>query len=161
MEAGLRILGSEMHAVRRLSHELEQAGFVDIKKTTHKAPIGMWPKDKRLRLCGLFLRTAMMDGLRGSSHRPLTALGWTQLQIEMVLVDVRKALMDPEVHAYFQFHSVYARKPFDGEQRGGVNGHNGVHRESEERLQRDAERASPLSPRTRPRTASGGNNGVP
>ncbi|KAK0668461.1 S-adenosyl-L-methionine-dependent methyltransferase [Cercophora samala] len=111
MAAGLGVLGSEMHAIHKMPDELAQAGFEEIKKTTHKAPIGMWPKDKRLRLCGLFLRTAMMDGLRGVSQRPMAALGWTPLQIEMVLVNVRKALMDPKVHAYFTFHVVYARKP--------------------------------------------------
>ncbi|CAP66518.1 uncharacterized protein PODANS_4_3180 [Podospora anserina S mat+] len=119
MAAGLAALGSHMHAVHKLPDELEAAGFEDIKKSKHKAPIGMWPKDKRLRLCGLFLRTAMMDGLRGVSQRPMAALGWTPLQIEMVLVNVRKALMDPKVHAYFTFHVIYARKPL---QAGGGPG---------------------------------------
>ncbi|KAK4654511.1 hypothetical protein QC762_403180 [Podospora pseudocomata] len=119
MAAGLAALGSHMHAVHKLPDELEAAGFEDIKKSKHKAPIGMWPKDKRLRLCGLFLRTAMMDGLRGVSQRPMAALGWTPLQIEMVLVNVRKALMDPKVHAYFTFHVIYARKPL---QAGGCPG---------------------------------------
>ncbi|VBB79864.1 Putative protein of unknown function [Podospora comata] len=119
MAAGLATLGSHMHAIHKLPDELEAAGFEDIKKSKHKAPIGMWPKDKRLRLCGLFLRTAMMDGLRGVSQRPMAALGWTPLQIEMVLVNVRKALMDPKVHAYFTFHVIYARKPL---QAGGSPG---------------------------------------
>ncbi|KAK0704114.1 S-adenosyl-L-methionine-dependent methyltransferase [Apiosordaria backusii] len=113
MAAGLRALGSEMRSVKHLPEQLEAAGFDDIKRTTHKAPIGLWPKDKRLRLCGFFLRTAMMDGLRGLSQRPMGALGWTPLQIEMVLVNVRKALMDPKIHAYFNFHAVYARKPLN------------------------------------------------
>ncbi|KAK4164588.1 Phosphoethanolamine N-methyltransferase [Cladorrhinum sp. PSN259] len=114
MAAGLRIMGSEMHAILRLPDEMKAAGFEDVQSITHKAPLGMWPRDKRLRLCGLFMRTAIMDGLRGISHRPLTALGWTQLQIEMVLVDVRKALMDSKVHAYFTYRIVYGRKPLDG-----------------------------------------------
>ncbi|KAK4201557.1 S-adenosyl-L-methionine-dependent methyltransferase [Triangularia verruculosa] len=118
MAAGLRALGSEMYAIKDLPAQLEAAGFDDIKKTTHKVPIGMWPRDKRLRLCGLFLRTAMMDGLRGLSQRPMGALGWTPLQIEMVLVNVRKALMDPKIHAYFTFHAVYARKPLSGTTNG-------------------------------------------
>ncbi|KAK4452687.1 Phosphoethanolamine N-methyltransferase [Podospora aff. communis PSN243] len=108
---GMRNFGADIHAVRSLPDELKAAGFDDVQLTTHKCPLGLWPKDKRLRLCGLFLRTAFMDGLRGVSRRPLTALGWTQLQIEMFLVDVRKSIMDPDKHAYLTFNVVYGRKP--------------------------------------------------
>ncbi|KAK3945710.1 Phosphoethanolamine N-methyltransferase [Diplogelasinospora grovesii] len=111
MEDGIRALGSDLHAILLMSDELKQVGFEDVTTTTHKCPIGLWPRDKRLRLCGLFLRTAIMDGLRGLSRRPLTNLGWTQLQIEMFLVDVRKAVMDAKFHTYFPFHVLYGRKP--------------------------------------------------
>ncbi|KAK4207266.1 S-adenosyl-L-methionine-dependent methyltransferase [Rhypophila decipiens] len=117
--AGMRALGTDALGILSLPDELKAAGFEEIKHTTHKAPIGSWPQDKRLRLAGLFQRTAIMDGLRGISRRPLMALGWTQLQIEMFLVDVRKALMDNEVHAYLTFHVVYARKPFSTGGGGG------------------------------------------
>jgi hypothetical protein len=108
---GMRNFGADIYAVRSLPDELKSAGFDDVELTTHKCPLGLWPRDKRLRLCGLFLRTAFMDGLRGASRRPLTTLGWTQLQIEMFLVDVRKAIMDPDIHAYLTFNVVYGRKP--------------------------------------------------
>ncbi|KAK4458068.1 Phosphoethanolamine N-methyltransferase [Cladorrhinum samala] len=111
MSAGLRAMGSEMNAIVEVADLMKSTGFEDVQIVTHKAPLGMWPRDKRLRLCGLFMRTVIMDGLRGISHRPLTALGWTQLQIEMFLVDVRKAVMDNKVHAYFPYHVVYGRKP--------------------------------------------------
>ena len=112
IDAGLRALGSELHAIVGLSAEMEAAGFEPVETVTHKCPIGVWPRDKRLRLCGLFMRTAIMDGLRGLSRRPLgTGLTWTPLQIEMFLVDVRKAVMDSKFHAYFPFHVVYGRKP--------------------------------------------------
>jgi len=109
--AGLRILGSDAHAVVRLPEQMRAAGFEDVQRTTHKCPLGAWPRDKRLRFCGLFLRTALMDGLRGLSRRPLTALGWTQLQIEIFLVDVRRAIMEADVHAYINLHVVHGRKP--------------------------------------------------
>ncbi|AEO59106.1 hypothetical protein MYCTH_2119394 [Thermothelomyces thermophilus ATCC 42464] len=109
--AGLRVLGSDGHAVLRMPERMRAAGFEDVRRTTHKCPLGAWPRDRRLRFCGLFLRTALMDGLRGLSHRPLTALGWTQLQIEMFLVDVRKALMESSVHAYFTLYMIHGRKP--------------------------------------------------
>ncbi len=111
MGAGLKAYEADVHAVRTLPEEMKEAGFDEVRVITHKCPLGVWPLDKRLRLCGLFLQTSCMDGLRGISRRPLTALGWTQLQIEMFLVDVRKAIMDPNIHAYLQYHVVYGRKP--------------------------------------------------
>jgi hypothetical protein len=111
MTAGMRVLGSNVHAIGDLPEQMRAAGFQDVRKTTHKCPVGVWPRDKRLRFCGLFMRTALMDGLRGLSRRPLTALGWTPLQIEIFLVEVRKALMEARVHAYFVLHVVHGRKP--------------------------------------------------
>jgi hypothetical protein len=111
MAAGMRVLGSDIHAVTTVPDEMRAAGFVDVHTTTHKVPIGLWPRDKRLRLCGLFMRTSIMDGLRGVSRKPLAALGWTQLQIEMFLVEVRKAVMEEGVHAYMGLKIVHGRKP--------------------------------------------------
>ena len=111
MAGGFRALGSDLFAVESASEAMSAAGFVDVRKTTHKCPMGVWPQDKRLRCCGMFLRTVTMDGLRGISRRPLMALGWTQLQIEMFLVEVRKAVMDERVHSYVTLHVVHGRKP--------------------------------------------------
>lgn len=108
----MQALGTEINAVGDLPDELRAAGFDSVELVTHKCPIGVWPRDKRLRLCGLFMRTVIMDGLRGLSGRPfLNGLHWTPLQIEMFLVDVRKAVMDNKFHTYFPFHIVYGRKP--------------------------------------------------
>ncbi|KAB5566351.1 S-adenosyl-L-methionine-dependent methyltransferase [Coniochaeta sp. 2T2.1] len=112
LDQGLRALGSELNAILRVPEEMADAGFEDVQVVHHKCPIGVWPRDKRMRLCGLFLRTAIMDGLRGLSKRPFgTGLGWTQLQIEMFLVDVRKSVMDTQYHTYFPLHIVHGRKP--------------------------------------------------
>ena len=63
------------------------------------------------------LRDVIMCGLIGLSRRPFRdGLGWTSLQIEMFLVDVRKDLMRevnglPCFHSYFPFRSIIARRP--------------------------------------------------
>ncbi|EFX00233.1 tam domain protein [Grosmannia clavigera kw1407] len=99
----------------RLCAQLRAAGFVNVHAAVHKCPLGTWPRDRRLRGCGLLMRTALMDGLRSWACRPLGSsaggLGWTNTQIEVFLVDVRKAVMDPNIHAYFPLHVVYAQKP--------------------------------------------------
>lgn len=112
LEAGLRAFGSDLNAVTGLANEFTEAGYDDVHERTHKCPIGVWPRDRRLRYIGLFMRTAILDGLPGLTRKPFgQGLGWTQLQIEMFLVDVRKALMSPNFHTYFPFYVVYGRKP--------------------------------------------------
>jgi len=108
----MRELGADPSAVTRAAAELREAGFDDVQRRLHRLPLGGWPRDRRLRCAGLFNRTAMMDGLRGLARRPLGAgLGWSPMQIEMFLVDVRRSLVDSSFHAWFPFHVVYAQKP--------------------------------------------------
>ncbi|CAK7227085.1 hypothetical protein SBRCBS47491_006449 [Sporothrix bragantina] len=100
---------------RIMSQELATAGFTNIHTVRHKCPLGSWSKHKDMQRCGLLFRQALLEGLRGWSYRPLgtTAggLGWTETQIEIFLVDVRKAVMDSHIHAYFPMHVTYAQKP--------------------------------------------------
>lgn len=58
-----------------------------------------------------------MWGLVGLSRRPFRdGLGWTPVQIEMFLMEVRKSLSEevnglPKFHSYFPYYSFYGRKP--------------------------------------------------
>ena len=112
LRAGLRALGADLDAVTHAAEELTAAGFENVTRETQRCPIGAWPRDLELRTCGVFLRTSLMDGLRGWSRKPFgEGLGWTRMQIEMFLVDVRRDIMDAGFHAYIPFYSIYGRKP--------------------------------------------------
>lgn len=115
MEGGMAAYGFDLHAIAALPTLMRDVGFDDVRVRRHKCPIGTWPRDKRLRMCGMFMRAAILDGLRGLSRRPLTALGWTPTQIEMFLIEVRKSVSDQEAHAYLNYDVVYGRKPEAGE----------------------------------------------
>ena len=95
-----------------MAADLNAIGFSNVSETIHRSPLGPWPRDKRLRYAGLFMRTSLMEGLPGISRRPLIqGLGWTELQVQMFLLEVRKAINNDSVHAYFPLHVVHARKP--------------------------------------------------
>lgn len=137
LEAGLRALGSELNAALNAPAELCAAGFTGpdetnsdingggggggggggsggggMRVTSVKCPIGDWPRDPRLRACGVLMRDSSVEGLRGLAQRPfINGLGWTALQVEIFLVDVRKASNDSRLHTYFHFHVVCAQKP--------------------------------------------------
>lgn len=126
LHQGMAARGANAHAILYVEEELKAAGFQDIQRKTFKCPIGPWPKKPRLQECGHLMRDVIMFGLNGLSGRPLRdGLGWTKIQIEMFLVEVRKSLSEevnglPKYHSYFPFHDIYARKPLDSPSSGEV-----------------------------------------
>ncbi|KAK3492600.1 S-adenosyl-L-methionine-dependent methyltransferase [Neurospora hispaniola] len=112
--AGLQAMGADISAIQKTSQELREAGFENVTEITKKLPLGLWPADHNLRLCGLFWRTSIMDGMTGLCSRPFQAAGLTPTEIESFLVEVRKAVMDGSIHTYFPFITVYGRKPLGG-----------------------------------------------
>jgi hypothetical protein len=112
LKDGLASLGSDLLGVTKVKDEMSAAGFEKVTHHMLKCPIGPWARDHTSKVCGLFLRTVIMDGLRGLSRKPFMAgLGWTQIQIEMFLIDVRRDVMNSAFHTYLPFHIVYGRKP--------------------------------------------------
>ena len=116
---GMEALGTDLHGVVHVERELEEAGLRGLKRKSLKCPVGPWAKKRHLQECGYVLQDVIMFGLVGLSRRPFrNGLGWTDLQIEMFLVDVRKSISEqgdgvPRFHSYYPFHSFYAQKPLD------------------------------------------------
>ncbi|KAH7382900.1 S-adenosyl-L-methionine-dependent methyltransferase [Cadophora sp. MPI-SDFR-AT-0126] len=109
---GLAVLGPDLLGAVKNAQYLRDAGFVNIEERIFKIPIGTWPKNKTLKMVGLYGRTMIYDGLEGNSLGPFTrGLGWTPDEVQVFLVDVRKALMDSSVHSYLPFHVIFGQKP--------------------------------------------------
>ncbi|KAH7184400.1 S-adenosyl-L-methionine-dependent methyltransferase [Fusarium oxysporum] len=64
-----------------------------IVETRFKWPSNCWPKDKKYKELGAWNNEN------------------TNLEVNVLLVDVRKELNDPNIHAYWPICSVYGRKP--------------------------------------------------
>lgn len=98
------------------NHELlTEGGFENVTEKVWKVPIGIWPKDRKMKTIGLYNRSMIIDALQAVSMAPLTrGLGWTAAQVEVFLIDVRKSLMDSSVHSYLTFHVVTGQKPRGG-----------------------------------------------
>ena len=119
LRQGMKALGSDLHAITSAHTELEAAGFQSLTPRSFKCPIGPWPKKRKLLECGHILRDVFMWGLIGLSKRPFRdGLGWTEIQIQMFLIDVRKSLSEeingiPKYHSYLPFYTIWGRKPLD------------------------------------------------
>ncbi|KAL6918140.1 hypothetical protein FSHL1_009571 [Fusarium sambucinum] len=119
LKEGMAALGTDIHGINYVHEELAQAGFENITTNSYKCPVGPWAKKPRLQECGHVMRDVVMWGLVGLSRRPFRdGLGWTLIQIEMFLVEVRKCLMEevnglPRYHTYFPYYNIHARKPLN------------------------------------------------
>jgi hypothetical protein len=108
----LAAFGKDTTAILTVDEKLIEAGFTNITHRVFKLPVGPWARDRSQKMLGLFWRTAIMDGLQGIAMGTLgRGLKWSNEEIEVYLVGVRKALMDPAIHTYWPYHIITAQKP--------------------------------------------------
>ncbi|KAK4660206.1 hypothetical protein QC762_117040 [Podospora pseudocomata] len=111
---GLERLGVDFHAVAggKLANKMRDAGFVNVTERVLQIPIGTWPKNRILKTVGLYWRTILLDGIQAIALGPLTrGLGWSQSDVEMLLMEVRRAYKDNSCLLYMPFHIIYGQKP--------------------------------------------------
>ncbi|KAK4176966.1 putative methyltransferase [Triangularia setosa] len=93
---------------------LERAGFVNITCVRKKTPVGTWPKDKTMRLIGLYVREAALQSL-SALGKAFANLGMDAVEREVFSAKVREAVMDGSVHRYYYFYFWFAQKPYEDE----------------------------------------------
>lgn len=109
---GLAVFNVELLGMRHNKQRLIDAGFVNVHERIYKIPLGVWPKEERMKMIGLYNRSVFADAFQGVSVKPLgTGLKWSSEQIEVYLTAVRKDIMDSSQHAYIPFHVVMGQKP--------------------------------------------------
>ncbi|EGU86446.1 hypothetical protein FOXB_03036, partial [Fusarium oxysporum f. sp. conglutinans Fo5176] len=94
--------GTPFIETNRLKHIMTEIGFVDVKETPFKWPSNHWPKEKRFKDLGEWSNLNTVNLLNGLSMALFTrCLGWTPEEVNVFLVDVRKDLNNPKIHAYW------------------------------------------------------------
>ncbi|KAF6825454.1 hypothetical protein CPLU01_10248 [Colletotrichum plurivorum] len=105
-------LGRPYQEIPPLVKLMEEAGFVDVKMNVFKWPSNGWPRDPKYKELGIWNNANFCNGFEGFCMAPFTrAHGWTKEEVHVFLVDVRKDLRNPAIHAYWPIYSVYGRKP--------------------------------------------------
>ncbi|KYK60652.1 hypothetical protein DCS_01790 [Drechmeria coniospora] len=111
---GLNALGVnlDMAAGGLLARMMRDAGFVNVTERVFHVPIGTWPKNKVLKTVGLYWRTILLDGIQAIALGPLTrGLQWSRDEVELFLMEVRRAYHDNAALMYMPLHVIYAQKP--------------------------------------------------
>ncbi len=95
---------------------MKEAGFVNVTERIIRIPLGSWPASRKMKAVGMYWRSVLMDGLYPTAIGPLTrAFGWSREQVEIFLINVRRAYMDlgqlNECCMYMNLHIIYGQKP--------------------------------------------------
>ncbi|OIW31213.1 S-adenosyl-L-methionine-dependent methyltransferase [Coniochaeta ligniaria NRRL 30616] len=111
---GLANLGIDFHATGqgRLASMMRECGYVNVAEKVFHIPIGTWAKNRVLKTVGLYWRTILLDGIQAIALGPLTrGCGWAREDVELFLVQVRKAYHDNSCLMYMPLHIVYGQRP--------------------------------------------------
>jgi SAM-dependent methyltransferase len=101
LEASIK-LGRPVNSATKYKAQFEAAGFVEVVQTKFKWPLNQWPKGKKEKEVGIWTRENFLTALSAGSMVLFTkGLGWTDLEVEAFLVDVRKDIKNPANHAYW------------------------------------------------------------
>ena len=106
--------GMDTTLAAKLEPMFRDAGFVNIQCVIKKVPLGVWAKDKTLRLVGLYQKLAVLDLMPVFAGRPFTALGMTDVESQVTLAHARRGLEDTTAHRYFSYYFWFAQKPLSG-----------------------------------------------
>lgn len=112
-------LGKSLDVTSTMRASIEKDGFIDVHEKVNKWPIGLWPRDIKLREAGIVNVQHWLAGMEGYSMYLLTRYGdpepWIREQVVVYIAEMRKALKDPRFHAYQRAKRIWARKPFPHE----------------------------------------------
>jgi metalloendopeptidase OMA1, mitochondrial len=102
-----------LRIANKLARWYKEAGFVDVQQHICRIPIGGYLNEAQPKMIGKFWLRQLIEGLPAFTMAYFTRhLGWSPDQVEVYLVEVRKALKDletrPRIHAFHQLY-VYFR----------------------------------------------------
>ncbi|KAK4182707.1 S-adenosyl-L-methionine-dependent methyltransferase [Podospora australis] len=93
---------------------LKEAGFAHVNQKTIKAPVGEWPKDKRMKQVGQFNQYSLTMGIEGFGLFVLTTvLGWEYNKVQVFMAKMKEALRNRDYHSYVIWGVAWTQKPFD------------------------------------------------
>ncbi|KAI0126317.1 S-adenosyl-L-methionine-dependent methyltransferase [Xylariales sp. AK1849] len=109
-EAFSQSYGFQWRVANVMDDILIRNGFVNIGCKKFKAPIGRWPKNKKLRLVGEYMREITLDLIDAIAAKPLREI-MPLKDIEELLTMAKGEIGDHSSHCYIDYFFWYAQKP--------------------------------------------------
>ncbi|RDW68603.1 hypothetical protein BP5796_09260 [Coleophoma crateriformis] len=98
--------------VRHYKRWMQEIGFEEVVEKEFYWPTSQWPKGSYLKGVSNWWQKDFLQGLDGISMRIFTGmLGWSVEKVKEFTDEVRKDVVNKEIHAYLPIRVVYGRKP--------------------------------------------------
>ncbi|KAH6985590.1 SAM dependent methyltransferase [Ilyonectria destructans] len=95
-----------------MEEAMKRAGFTNITTLQDKMPVGVWPKDERLKETGRWNYAALNCDLEGLVLRAATRLvGWSYEEAIVFVSRVRRGLRSRKSHPWRLITVIYGQKP--------------------------------------------------
>ncbi|TDZ68228.1 putative methyltransferase tdiE [Colletotrichum trifolii] len=108
---GLAKHGVDINMGSKLGDKIQTAGFVNSIHEIKQAPVGTWPSDPKLKGVGKYFRAVYCDSLDATANIAFVkGLGWTKVEAEVFLVQVRKDLLDDRFHTYPEYRAYLSQR---------------------------------------------------
>ena len=110
--AGLSALGVDLSNTLLLADMMRDAGFVNVETRIFHVPIGVWPKNKVLKMAGLYFRTILLDGLSPIALGPiLGAWDGKRSRLMLGLLQLGRRIVDGSLHSHMPLYVICGQKP--------------------------------------------------
>jgi len=87
----------------KLEGWFKDVGFVNIQHRLIKLPWGHWPRDPDMKEIGVYNLQQLLNGADAFTLRPFCEiLGWSEEEVKVFMIGVRKELKDPRIHGYYE-----------------------------------------------------------
>ncbi|KAI9749790.1 MAG: monovalent cation:H+ antiporter, CPA1 (nhx1) [Chaenotheca gracillima] len=111
LEASKKV-GRDPQPGPKLEGWIREAGFTDVTSELFPLPVGRWPKDEKQKAIGALNLLQVLQGVEAFTVRLFNvALDWTGDECQVLLAGVREDLRNTSIHALFNLHITYGRKP--------------------------------------------------
>jgi hypothetical protein len=116
---GMETFGGKTRGPSEMQLVLEKAGFKDVRCVVKKVPISTWPRDRKLRVVGLFMKSIMVDLLGAMAAKPLAALNMPVQERQRLATAAKESLQGDPSHRYVEFCICYGRKDSSASEEDG------------------------------------------
>jgi hypothetical protein len=107
LEEAAANLGRPYGQTDKFKEIMAEIGFTDIVDTRFKWPTNPWAKGKKHKELGAWNNENMNIALESLTMAPFTrGHGWTSEEVNVFLVNVRRELNDPKIHAYWPMYAL-------------------------------------------------------
>lgn len=94
---GAQSQGISVTGFSEMKNLMTARGFVNIEEKRFIWPLGTWAKGRHHRNLGILLKQNFLMVVEALALRPLSHLGWSQEEIQVLLAEVRRELQDNSV----------------------------------------------------------------